>query len=324
MAKIFVTRNIPNGGIERLREAGHDVVVSEKDGVLTPEELKDELSKASYEGVLCLLTDKIDASVFDSAPSVRIFANYAVGFNNIDIKEAKKREVTITNTPGDLTRPVAEHTFALILTLGKHIIAANKFIREGKYSGWDPNLFVGTDLRGKTLGVLGAGNIGDAIMRIAKNGFDMDVIYYDVVRNGSAESELGAVFHDTPEGVFKNADIVSVNVPLLDSTRHLVNKERISMMKRTAFLINTSRGPVMDEEAVVEALKTNTIAGAGLDVYENEPKLADGLAELNNVVLTPHIASATGEARQSMSDLASSNLIDFFSGKTPKNIVKIG
>ncbi|PCI30352.1 D-glycerate dehydrogenase [Candidatus Wolfebacteria bacterium] len=321
MAKIFVTRNIPGGGIEKLKEAGHDVTVSEKEGVMTAEELKTTLSEGQYEGVLPLLTDKIDASVFDAAPSVKIFANYAVGFNNIDLEEAKKRGVTITNTPGDLTRPVAEHTFGLILALWKHLVEADKFVKGGKYQGWDPNLFVGVDLRGKTLGVLGAGHIGDTIMRIAKNGFDMNVIYYDVVQNTSAENELGAVFYKNPEDVFKNSDVVSVNVPLLDSTRHLVNAERLALMKKTAILINTSRGPVMDEKAVVEALKNKTIAGVGMDVYEDEPILAPGLADLDNVILTPHIASATEEARKSMSDLASGNLIAFFNGETPPNVV---
>lgn len=321
MAKIFVTRKIPGGAIEALEAAGHEVVVSQKEGALSADELKSALSEEAYEGVLCLLNDTIDASVFDAAPSVKIFANYAVGFNNIDVEEAKKRGVMATNTPGDLVRPVAEHTFGLILGLWKHLREADVFVKAGKYEGWDPNLFIGTDLRGKTLGVLGAGHIGHTIMQIAKNGFDMNVIYYDVVRNEKAESEFGATFFEKPEGVFENADVVSVNVPLLDATRHLVNAERLALMKKTALLINTSRGPVMDEKAVVSALQNKQIAGAGMDVFEDEPALAPGLAELDTVLLTPHIASATEEARKSMSDLASANLIAFFKGETPPNSV---
>ncbi|MDP2593133.1 MAG: D-glycerate dehydrogenase [bacterium] len=321
MAKIYVTRNIPGTGLPSLREKGHTIVVSEKDGVLTKEELIADLKKDSYDGVLSLLTDKIDAEIFDAAPDAKIFANYAVGFNNFDLDEAKKRGVVVTNTPGDLTDSVAEHTFGLIIALSHRIAEGDRFVRAGKYEGWNPNLLIGSEIKGKTLGLLGAGRIGARVIYCAR-AFDMNVLYYDVVRNKEVEKNYGAKFFETPEEVLTTSDFVSVHVPLLDSTHHLINRERLVLMKKTAYLINTSRGPVVDEAALVEALKKGIIAGAGLDVYENEPKLAEGLSELQNVILTPHIASATEYAREEMSRLAADNLIAFFEGKEPPNAVK--
>ena len=319
--QIYVKRKVKENGIKMLLEKGYQVDINPHDAVLTRKELLQALSAKPYDAVLCLLTDTIDKKVFDAVPSAKIFANYAVGFNNINLEHAKKRNVTITNTPGALTDSVAEHTFALIMAIACRIVEGDTYLRKGKYKGWDPLLLLGTDLKGKTLGILGAGRIGARVAHIAR-GFDMNIVYYDVARNEAFEKEVNATFYQTVEEVLKIADVVSIHVPLLDSTHHLINKERLEMMKKSAYLVNTSRGPVIDEKALVEALTNGTIRGAGLDVFENEPKLALGLKKLGNVVITPHIASATDFARGEMSRLAAQNIIDFLEGRTPQNLVK--
>lgn len=305
-----------------MRDAGHHVDVNPENKILSKSELIDVLKNNSYDGVVCLLTNPIDAEVFDATPSTKIFANYAVGYNNIDVAEATKRGIIITNTPGALTDSVAEHTVALLISVALRIVEADKYLRDGHYKGWEPMGFIGASLKGKNVGVLGAGRIGFRVAEILKKGFDMSVSYYDVKKNDFFEKELSGKFYESPEDLIKSADIVTVHVPLLDSTKHLINAERLRMMKPTAYLINSSRGPVVDEKALVEALRDNVIAGAGLDVFENEPSLAPGLADLPNVVITPHIASATAEARDGMAVLAAQNIIDFFAGKAPANKVQ--
>ncbi len=322
MPSIYVTRKIPDAGLALLRGKGYEVDVSPKDGVLTKDELVAALKAKSYDAVLCLLTDTIDAEVFDAAPAAKIFANYAVGFDNIEVSEAKKRSVFITNTPDVLTNTVAEHTFALMLTAAHRIVEGDAFTRAGRYEGWAPELLLGTDMSGKTLGILGLGRIGSRVAEHAVKGFGMNVLYYDVKRNEDFEKEYGATFRENPEAILREADFVSVHVPLLDSTRHLINAERLALMKKGAILVNTSRGPVIDEAALVEALKNKTIRAAALDVFENEPALADGLRGLPNIVLTPHLASATEETRGAMSRLAAENIIMALEGKIPPNAVK--
>ena len=319
--KIYITRQIPEKGIDMLLEKGYEVAMSDKDRALTKKELIKELKKEPYDAVLSLLTDAVDGEVFDAVPTAKIFANYAVGFNNFNLEDAKKRGVTITNTPSDLIgEVVADHSFALLFAIARRIAEADQFVRKGKYKCWNPMLFVGGDFRGKTLGLLGAGKIGEK-MACRARGFGIETIYYDVRRNETLEKEYGAKFFGTVEEVLKQSDFVSLHVPLLDSTYHLTNETRLKMMKPTAYLINTARGPVVDEKALVEALKSGTIAGAGIDVFENEPKLAKGLTKLKNIILTPHIASATLAARDEMATLAAQNIIDFLEGKTPKNKV---
>lgn len=321
--KIFVTRRIPLAGITMLKEKGYDVVVSEKDGVLTKEELKSALLAEPYDAVLCLLTDTIDTEVLAAAPHAKVFANYAVGYNNIDLNAAKEKNIIITNTPGVLTETVAEYALAMIMALTKRIVEADSYLRAGKFEGWEPELFLGIDLRGKTLGILGAGRIGAQVAERAYRGLGMDIIYYDVKANSALEASTNAIFHDTVEGVLKAADVVSVHVPLLDSTKHLINKERLAMMKPSAYLVNTSRGLVVDEAALVTALQEGTIKGAAIDVFENEPALAPGLTALPNVIVTPHIASATEETRSKMSEIAAANIIAVLEGQTPPNLVTV-
>ena len=337
MPKIFITRAIPEVGINKLKEKGYEVVVSPQDGVLSKDELVEALKAEKYDAVLCLLTDKIDGDVLDAAgKQAKIFANYAVGFDNIDLKAAEQRGVMITNTPGVLTNTVAEHTFALMLAVAHRVAEGDRFTRAGRYAGWAPMLLLGNDLSGKTIGVVGLGRIGSRVAHHAVKGFDAKVIYHDTKRNiefeedfsaqgGSAsggEKEYNAVYKEKLEDLLADADFVSIHVPLMDSTRHLINIERLKQMKPTAYLINTSRGPIVDEAALVDALRNGVIKGAALDVFEEEPKLAPGLAELENVVLTPHLASATEETRSAMSELAAENIIAALDGQSPPNIVK--
>lgn len=321
MKQVYVTRNIPEVGLSLLRENGFLVDVSKKDGVLTKGELIAELKQKPYDAVLCLLTDKIDVEVFEAVPNAKIFANYAVGFDNIDIKAAKDRGIIITNTPGVLTDAVAEFTIALMMATTKRLIEADSFTREGKYQGWDPDLFVGSELKAKTIGIVGVGRIGKRVLHHCVKGFDMKACYYDLNRDESIEEEYQAQFFANLDDLLRQSDIVSIHVPLLESTKHLINKEKLSLMKDNAILINTSRGPVIDEQALVEALATKKIRAAGLDVFEFEPEISAGLEKLPNVVLTPHIASATNEARGEMSKIAASNILAVLSGNLPLNPV---
>lgn len=321
MKKVFITRQIPEVGIKMLADKGYEVTVSKKDRPLEKKELMKMLKKGAYDAVLTLLTDPIDKEVFTVSPTVKVFANFAIGFNNIDVEEAKKRNVYVTNTPGGGADRVAEHTWALILALTCRVVEGDMYMRKGKYNGWDPMIFHGTKLSEKMLGIIGTGRIGADVAHRAVNGFGMKLAYYDVKRNEDLEKNYGAVFCATPEEVLKIADVVSIHVPLLPSTQHLINAERLALMKKTAYLVNTSRGPVIDENALVSALQSGTIAGAGLDVFEYEPKLAKGLVKLSNVVLTPHIASGTAEARHQMAVLSAQNIIDTLEGKKPANLV---
>jgi glyoxylate reductase len=320
--KIFMTTRIPVRAEEMLREKGYDVTVSSKDGVLTREELKSALGEVPYEAVVTLLTDAIDADIIATVPSsVKIIANYAVGFNNIDIPAAHAKGIVISNTPDVLTSTVAEHTVALVLAVASRVAEGDRFIREGKFVGWEPMLLLGTDIKGKTLGLIGAGRIGSEVAGILHKGFGMQVVYSDIKKNDALEAVCDAKFFVTHEEVLGQSDVVSIHVPLLPSTHHLINAERLSMMKKNAILINTSRGPVVEEKALVEALKTGTIRGAGLDVFEFEPKISAELLTFENVVVNPHLASATEETRTKMAEMVAINIIETLEGRHAPNTV---
>lgn len=308
-----------------LKKKGHEAVVSPHDRVLKKEELIEYLKKDKYDAVLALLTDKIDAGVLDAMKEsgVKIIANYAVGFDNIDVKSAGERGIVVTNTPGVLTETVAEHTFSLMLSIAHRIPESDRFTRAGKYHGWEPMMLLGTDVSKKTLGVVGLGRIGSRVAYHAAKGFEMKILYYDPKRSEEFEKEYGAQYRENIDDIFRESDFVSIHVPLLPATRHLVDARRLGLMKKTAYLINTSRGPIVDETALVAALKNKVIRGAALDVYENEPMLSPGLAECENAILTPHTASATEETRQAMGELAAKNIIEVLEGRTPPNLVKI-
>ncbi|OGF82724.1 D-glycerate dehydrogenase [Candidatus Giovannonibacteria bacterium RIFCSPLOWO2_01_FULL_46_13] len=330
MPKVFVTRKVAQAGIDKLSGAGYEVEINPQDKVLSKEELIYYLREGKYDAVFCLLTDKIDKEVFEAAgPQCKIFGNMAVGFDNIDVPSAKEKKIMVTNTPGVLTDTVAEHTFALILSIARRISEGDRFARAGKYHGWEPMMLLGADISKKTLGIVGLGRIGSRVAHHAVKGFEMNVLYYDVKRNEEFEKESGvdsagspqAKFCATVEEVLKNADFVSIHVPLMPETQHLINAERLKMMKKTAYLVNTSRGPIVDEKALAEALKAGVIRGAAIDVFEHEPAIEPELLKLENVIMTPHIASATEETRAKMAELAADNIIAALSGQKPPNLL---
>lgn len=318
--KVLVTRPIPSEGLEALRKKKYDIDLYEKDEVMPRKEL---LKRAKgKDAILSLLNDKVDAELLDAAGSqLKIVANYAVGFDNVDLAAAKKRDVIVTNTPApEVSETVAEHTFALLMALAHRVAESDAYARAKKYKGWGPNLLLGTDVYGKTLGLIGGGRIGAAVAERAVKGFKMKCVYSDLKRNGDFERAYGAKFMPM-EKLLQVSDFVSLHVPLLPSTRHLISTAEFSLMKKTAFLINTARGPIVDEKALLRALKTKRIAGAALDVFECEPAIDCDLTDklelksFPNVVLTPHTASATIEARQAMSRFAADNIIAVLSGK---------
>lgn len=324
MAKIYITRKIPENGVNLLKEKGHNVVINPEDKILPREELIAALNGQNYDAVLCLLTDKIDDGIFEAAgKNCKIFANYAVGFDNIDLLSAKSRKIIITNTPDVLTETVAEHTFALILSISHRIAEADKFTKEGKYTGWAPMLLLGSDFSRKTLGIIGIGRIGSLTAKHSFYGFDAKIIYYDTKRNSDFENEFKAEYKESLDDLLKESDYVSIHVPLTPNTKHLINKKKLRLMKPNGYLINTSRGPIIDEADLVYALQNKIIKGAALDVFEYEPNLTPGLAELPNVILTPHIASATTATREKMSALAAENIIAVLEGHKPLTPVKI-
>lgn len=321
MKKIFVTRKIPDIGIEMLKNKGYEVTISKESRPLTKKEIIKNIKGKNYDVVLSLLTDSIDSEVMNSAPTVKLYANYAVGFNNIDIKEAQKRGIVVTNTPGGSTERVAEHTLALIFSLVCRVTEGDRFIRSGKFTGFDPMLFWGAPVAGETLGIIGAGRIGSRVAEMAVKGFGMKLVYSDPFRNEALENGLGARYMKTPDEVLEQADIVSLHCSLGEGSCHLINEERLRKMKKNAYIVNTSRGAVIDEKALVKVLKEKLIAGAGLDVFENEPLLSPGLSTFPNVILTPHIASAEEGTRLDMSKMVAQNIIDFVEGRVPMNKV---
>lgn len=320
--RVFVTRPFADDGIIMLREKGYDVEVFERDEVISRPEL---LKRAKgVDALLPLLTDKIDAEVLDAAgPSLKIVANYAVGFDNVDLVEAKKRKIPVTNTPApEVSESVAEHAFTLMLALAHRIAESDTYAKAGRYKGWSPNNLIGTDVYGKTVGIIGLGRIGFAVAERAVKGFKMNCLYSDPKRNGDFEREFGATYLPMDK-LLQTADFISLHVPLLPSTKHLIDDEAFSLMKKSAFLINTARGPVVSEKALLRALRTGRIAGAALDVFECEPAIDCDLTDklelkqFPNVILTPHTASATIEARQAMSRVAASNIIAVLEGREP-------
>ncbi len=322
MSRIFVTRQIPEAGLAMLRKRkGLDIIVAPQDHAITRRKLLRGVRGADV--LLSILTDHIDAQVMDAAgPQLKLIANFAVGFDNIDLKAAKTRGITVTNTPGpEISEAVAEHVIALMFALAHRVVETDRFARKGKYHGWGPQTFLGADMYGATIGIVGGGAIGSAVARRMRDGFDVKILYHDIKRNPDLEAATGAKFRTLPQ-LLKQSDFVSLHVPLLPSTRHMMSAKQFAIMKPTAFLINTSRGPIVDEGALIHALQSGDIAGAGVDVYEHEPHIPRALRRLPNVVLTPHTASATHGARNAMSRAAATNILAFLAGKQPPNVVR--
>ena len=312
--KVLITRKIPRAGIEILRK--HAFEIDYRQGPpLTEAELKEAIK--GVDAIIPVIPDQITREVLEAAgDNLKIVAHYAVGYDSIDVEAASEMGIYVSNTPGDLTESVAEHSMALMLAVGRKIVQADAFTTAGEYKFWDPLIFLGPVFRGKTLGLVGFGRIGQHFARIAKGGFNMRILYNDVKRNEEAESEIGATFTSLDD-LFEMSDVVSIHVPLLPSTKHLITSREIKKMKPTAYIINTARGPIIDEDGLAMALEENWIAGAGIDVYEEEPKIHPKLKELDNVVLTPHIGSATREARIEMARMAADNTVEVLANKNP-------
>ena len=314
---VYVTRMIPQTGIDYLQRNCDRVDINPEDRVLTPQELLQAVK--GRDGVLCLLTDRIDAEVFDAAGGTKVFANMAVGYDNIDVPCATRRGIVITNTPGVLTDATSDFAWALLFSITRRVVEADKFTRAGKFVGWGPLVLLGGDITGKTLGIIGAGRIG-TVVALKSAGFKMKVLYADIRQNEELEEKIGAR-RVSLEELLKKSDFVSIHVNLTPETRHLIGAPQLKLMKPSAYLINTSRGPVIDEAALAQALKEKRLAGAALDVYEEEPKVHPELMQLDNVVLAPHIASATIESRGKMALMAAENLVAVLRGERPKNCV---
>lgn len=272
------------------------------------------------DGLLAMLDDKIDKEVMDSAPKLKVISNYAVGYNNIDVKYAISKGILVTNTPGVLTETTADLTWALILSTCRLIPQADRFVREGKFKGWGPTLFMGKDIYKKTLGIIGLGRIGRSVAKRAV-GFEMKVLYWDKIRLSQEEEKELRVEFRALDILLQESDIITIHVPLTSETFHLINSERLSLMKKDSVIINTARGPVVDEKALADHLEKGKIWGAGFDVYENEPEISEKLLKNPRVVLLPHIGSASYETRKEMGIIAVNGLLKALKGEIPENLV---
>jgi glyoxylate reductase len=314
--KVFVTREIPVPGLNLLRKEFevsiylHDHVISKKELI---KELKDK------DGLLCLLTDLVDRDVIFAEPKLKMIASYAVGYDNIDVSAATERGIPVSNTPGVLTETTAELAWALLFSVARRTVEGDSFTRAGKFNGWAPLLMLGQDVANKTLGIIGAGRIGTAFA-LKSQGFHMTVLYTDEQSNEQLERQLGATKVPLPQ-LLRESDFISIHVPLSRTTHHLIGEKELQMMKKNAILINTARGPIIDERALIKALKEHWIFGAGLDVYEREPIIPTELKTLENIVLQPHTGSATIETRTKMALLAAENLIVGLKGGVPPNCI---
>jgi glyoxylate reductase len=317
--KVYVTRQLFPEAIEILETAASVEVFHGVDNAI-PRELLLEKVK-DIEGLLPLLTERIDGELMDAGEKLKVISNYAVGYNNIDVEAATERGIYVTNTPGILTDTTADAAFALLMAIARRVPEADRHIRaKGWIHAWGPRMYIGSDIHGKTLGILGMGRIGSAMAKRAK-GFDMDVVYHDVYRREDLEETLGITYKSKDE-VMRSADFLSLHVPLTPETRHMMGAKEMASMKETAFLINTSRGPVIDEKALAEALRDGVIAGAGLDVFETEPVSHESpLLGLDNIVLTPHLASGSIETRTKMATTAATNIVSVLQGRVPPDIV---
>jgi len=320
MPKVYITDKIPKNGVSVLLNHGFEVKTNDLGDDLSANDLKKIFS--TFDAVITMVSNKIDEKIIKSASrNLKIIVNYAVGYDNIDLEEAKKKKIVVASTPGVASESVAEHTFSLILALNKQLFSTDKFVREGRFTKFDPNLFLSRQLWGQTIGIIGLGRIGTFVAQIAYGGFKMQILYFDTKRAEDFELIYEAKLCDV-DTILQEADIVTLHVPLSKNTRHLISREKLKLMKNSAILINTTRGPVVSEDALVWALKSGEIAGAGLDVFENEPYISADLLHLENVILTPHIASATIETREKMSQIAAQNIIDVFEGREPMGLVK--
>ncbi|MGC8913260.1 MAG: 2-hydroxyacid dehydrogenase [Thermoplasmata archaeon] len=315
MYRVFVTRKIPDEGIKILeRECRIEMFPEER----IPEKHEIIEGAKDKEGILCLLTDTIDKDVIDACPDLRVISTYSAGVNHIDVAYATKKGIIVTNAPSALTDATADLAFALLMAVARRIPEGDRFVRARKFKGWAPTLMLGAEIYGKTLGIIGAGKIGTAVARRAR-GFSMRILYTS--RKANPEMEAIGGVKVSIEELLQEADFVSLHVPLTPETYHLIDEHRLRLMKNTAFLINTARGQCVDEKALVKCLKEGVIAGAALDVFEFEPQITEELYKMENVVLTPHIGSATETTRKNMAIMAATQLLMGLGGKKPEHIV---
>ena len=312
MPKVFVTRSVPETTLKSLRDAGLEVDVYEAETPVPRDELLERVP--SYDALLTLLSERVDEELLAAAgPELKIVANFAVGYNNVDVAACTARGVAVSNTPDVLTDTTADHAMMLLLATARRATEGDALVRSGAWRGWAPNQLLGLDVSGKVLGIVGMGRIGRAVAARAK-GFGMRLLYHNRSRDEAAEAELGASYCDLHD-LLKESDFVSVHAPLTDETHHLIGEAELELMKRTAVLVNTSRGPLVDERALVRALRERQIWGAGLDVFEEEPELTLGLSELPNVVLAPHTGSATTGTREAMGRLCAEAIVGVLKGE---------
>lgn len=315
--KVLVTRKIYERPLQLLREKA-EVTLNPEDRSMTPAEIMAALPGKM--GVLAMGSDPWTAQLLEAGKDLKIVANNAVGFNNIDLAAATRLKIAATNTPDVLTDTTADLTFALILGVARRIAEADRFVRAGKWAGWTPTLMIGRDVHDKTLGIIGLGRIGSAVARRGQ-GFNMRVAYYDIRRLDPAVEQQHQLQFMPLRDLLEVSDFVTLHVPLTPETKHLIGAEELGLMKKTAYLINASRGPVVDEKALIEALRSGKISGAGLDVFEAEPKVSPELLRMENTVLVPHIGSATDETRQAMTQRAVNNILAVIRGEIPPNIL---
>jgi glyoxylate reductase len=314
--KVLVTRMLPQGALDYV-SVHCQTEVNRRDVQYSKKQLVQHLK--GKVGMICVLTDIIDAEVLGSNPNLKVVSNVAVGLDNIDVQAATRHGVMVTNTPGVLTETTADFAWALLLTAARQVVEGDRFVRAGKWKEWMFMGFLGTDVYGKVLGICGLGRIGTAVARRAQ-GFNMRILYTQRHRNEARERELDATYVDKMT-LLRESDFVVLMLPLTSETRHYIGRKELSAMKRTAILVNAARGPIVDEKALVQALTSGTIAGAGLDVFEREPQVERGLLRLQNVVLAPHIASASMETRTKMAFMAAENCVTGVTGRQPPNLV---
>lgn len=318
MNRVFVTLPLPSPGIEMLRER-FEVTMMEAEG-MAAETLKRHVEETDPVGIVGMVNVPITDEIMSVAPHLRVIANYAVGYNNVDLAAATRRGVLVTNTPGVLTEATADLAFALLLAVARRVVESDRFLREGRFKGWKADLLLGSDVHGATLGIIGFGRIGQAVARRGL-GFSMSILYSDARRVApEVESELRAQYVPLDE-LLRKADYVTIHADLNAETRHLIGERELKLMGPNHYLINAARGPIVDEKALVKALKEGWIKGAGIDVYEKEPQTEPGLTDCWNAVLLPHLGSATVSARAAMAETAAKNLIAAVEGKTPPNLV---
>ncbi|MCA9835908.1 MAG: D-glycerate dehydrogenase [Trueperaceae bacterium] len=320
MTNILITRRVPQVGVRLLKEAGFEPDIIETDLPIARDELLKRVSAKSYQAILTTMSEKVDDEFLDVAgKDLKIVANFAVGYNNIDVEACKSRGVRVSNTPGVLSEATADQAFALLLAAARRVVEGHKLVESGTWEGWTPTQLLGRDLSGQTLGIIGMGRIGQEMAKRSR-GFDMRLIYHNRSRDEEAEKNLGAVYKSLDE-LLAESDFISVHTPLNAETEHLLCYEQFKKMKKTAIIINTARGPIIHEKALVKALQEKWIWAAGLDVFEFEPKVTEELLTMPNVVLAPHLGSATEGTRDAMISLAATAIIKVLKGETPSNLV---